>query len=179
MSKIPSHLPQFEDRNILILSTGEKAGNLYLARNGKIKKLYFINADLPTHASRNLIFRFVLRLFAPKSTDQEKIHQNFLANLYTTLEQIHSERKIHQAHLFCPSFMRTKIEQHLPGQTEKVLANIFIGSYTLHKPHQLIEYIIQVRNQELQLLLEKINPVNPKTSLPEKTIYNKVAVTSK
>ncbi len=140
--QIKQELPQFKNHPTLIITTGKQHAILYLALNGKIKKIKEIMIETPQYSDREGRFERRSKNInlgsgsVYEDDSRDKIINEFLKKIE---EKIKNIKDIKDLYCFCPDYMKN----YLKNIIEKHYKNpkIFSGNYTEKHPFELLEKI--------------------------------------
>lgn len=162
--QIELHLPQFNNKKALIITTGEYDAKFYLASNGFINELDLIYIPKPQYTDREEFFekKNDMGVYGSGSVNEPQklyLRKKFLLELKKELDKIIAENhEVDSLYLFSPRYMEYSIEKELSKNLKKMLIFEEFGNYFSAHPFKLLNIIKKKKEGHIG---ESI-PINPK-----------------
>ncbi|MDZ7726035.1 MAG: hypothetical protein U5L75_00440 [Candidatus Campbellbacteria bacterium] len=167
--KIKSTLPQFENKNALLVVTEKETAKFYIASEGEIKEVEVIEID-PEEFDRDSRERIQHRSVGgavvrgrSSEEEEEKGVSHFLGKLEDKLKNVTKEFDINEVYVFSPSYVNNEVVSRIPKKQRELIEENFRGNYSHKHALKLIEMIKETRKGKF---------VKPKSEEAQR-IYNK------
>ena len=147
--KISQNLPQFENKKVLFVVSGEQEALFYVLENGEIRAQdQFRIFQSKEQRDRNSTFlrRGKGMIFGSGSvfeSQRRKIREGFLKDLGKNINDIFKKQNIGEIFIFCPSQTKGYIQKLLSVSIKEKLKIIIQGNYIESHPFDLIKMIEQ------------------------------------
>lgn len=162
--QIELHLPQFNNKRALIITTGEYDAKIYLASNGFIDELDLIYISKPQYTDREEFFekKNEMGVYGSGSVNEPQklyMRKKFLGALKKELHEIFSkDAGIDSLYLFSPRYMEYSIEKELSKNLKNMIKFEEFGNYFSAHPFKLLNIIKKKKEESCG----KSVPINPK-----------------
>lgn len=144
--QIPQKYPQFEDELTLIIVSGKQAGDLHLARDGKLETVGEIRIEKPQYSDREGHFKRrskgkSLGSGSPVKQRDEKAKQDYLRQLQEGLKELRQEADIASTILLAPSQHKEAVKQKLPTYIRNSITSETTGNFVGEHPKDILDRI--------------------------------------
>lgn len=143
--KVPRALPQFEGKNILVISTGAENARIFEAKNGTIEELENFRIPKPHYSDREGFFETrghgaVFQTGAVYENKKETIIQDFISEFKKKIKKTIPGKIPDHLYIFCPRYFKNRIQDNFTKDVQKRV-EIFYGNYARHHPFELLKKI--------------------------------------
>lgn len=145
--KITRNLPQFENKNALLVVSGLHEAVFYIAKDGFLEKIGQFKLLNPKYSDKEGFFVSAGygRVFETGSvleTDKIELRHKFLKEMDKILDDIVKRRGVTDIYIFSSDFLKNELTDLLPREDRKKIRLIFLGNYTHFHPFQILEMIM-------------------------------------
>lgn len=144
--KISKKLPQFNNKKVLLIISGQLISDFYMVHNGIIKKIKKVQRKQPRYSDRegHFLVRGRGRLYgsgsvyeAKKNVTREKFKKDLARATINTV----NKEKIDEIYFFAPKHLLPYFQEELPLRIKKLIKFDFRGNYTNKHPFKLLKKI--------------------------------------
>ncbi len=166
--KITNKLPQFTDQTALLVVTGKQDAVFYLVKDGELWQVDSFKVDKPQYTDAPGHFeahsqgRMIKAgsAYDPTEADETAV-RDFLRFLKQELESVVKHHQLTALYVFCPGYLKNRIEGQLPKDLAPKEQMLIEGNYYNTHPFELLERI-QKRS--------RFNPVRPLSQAAQKIL---------
>lgn len=153
--KISQNLPQFENKKVLFVVSGEQEALFYVLENGEItaqdqSRIFQSKERRDRNRNSTFLRRGKGMIFGSGSVfelQRRKIRERFLKDLGKNINDISTKQNIDEIFIFCPSQTKGYIQKLLSLSIKEKLKIIIQGNYIESHPFDLIKMIEQNKNR--------------------------------
>jgi len=153
--KISSRLPQFKNKNTLLVVLGKQNGIIYRAANGVIDQIAEIIEE-PRHYSDN---EGMYTVGSGKGTPirggmthiekvRDEMELSFIRKVSEELKKHCQSNTVTDIYLFVPSYTQGELMQKLPSNVQDLVRHEFLGNFVKERPPKILARI----KEELSIL---------------------------
>ena len=143
--KISQNLPQFEDKNTLLVAMGNHHGIIYHALNGELEQIDELRVEAPEYSDNEGSFRqgnannisFGSVLEPKKQEYQERFSKEFAEKI----NEYFKSKPVDQIYLFYAKDMNHLIEKDWSNDLKSITLIRFAGNHVSDAPTDLIKMI--------------------------------------
>ncbi|MDZ7726065.1 MAG: hypothetical protein U5L75_00600 [Candidatus Campbellbacteria bacterium] len=169
--KIKSTLPQFENKNALLIVTEKETAKLYVASDGEVGEVEAIEIDpkeLEGDTRERIQHRSVGGAIVrgrSSEEEEEKEVNHFLNKLEEKLKGVVKKFDISEVYVFSPSYVNNEVVRRIPKKQRESIEENFRGNYSHKHALKLIEMIkqsleekfVKPRSEEAQRIYNKFS----------------------
>lgn len=160
--KIQKDLPQFNEKNALIIVSWEFQVKYYIAHNGQILPLEtFAVANPRAKLQEDYLPTTKLGISGSiYNSAKHEVQEKLLRRLKKETAEIYKKHHIADVYLFCIDFMMERVKESLSGTIRDALRLEYLGDMQYHPPMNLLEIIQKQQDEKKKendiILLEEI-----------------------
>lgn len=148
--KISNTLPQFKDKNALIITAGLHTADFYIAKNGQIEQTGEFKLLYPHYSDKEGFFERAGqgRIYESGSvleTDKQEFRHRFLKELDRMIDDTIVRKEITDVYIFAPDFVTWELKKMLPKKDKRQIRYFFNGNFIHMHPFY---YLRRIKEKE-------------------------------
>lgn len=150
--QIPQDLPQFEDKEALMIVSWERQAKYYIIHDGEIDFLdsFFVvnpRAGLAEDYTKTSKLWIAGNIY---DRDRKVVQERLLSKLRKETAEIFKQYDIASTYIFCIDFMMNRVREALPDNIRKTIRFEYSGDMQYQSPIELLTIIHEEQNKQLQ-----------------------------